>query len=93
LILSLFFYAYRNSEKISLGQNNPIESIVKAQIYENMMGVCLQASKCSSFTTWGLSDRDSWIPYSFSHPDFPLLFDYIYRRKPAYDALVKVLKN
>lgn len=37
-------------------------------------------------TTWNVSDADSWIPGTYSRPDWPLLFDSMYRKKQAYQA-------
>jgi endo-1,4-beta-xylanase len=65
----------------------------QADVYREMMRVCLDAPNCKSLTTWGLADHHSWIPYFFKRPDSPLLFDESYRPKPAYDALVDVLKE
>jgi endo-1,4-beta-xylanase len=65
----------------------------QADVYREMMRVCLYAPNCTSLTTWGLADHHSWIPYFFKRPDSPLLFDESYRPKPAYDALVDVLKE
>ncbi|MFY0673940.1 MAG: endo-1,4-beta-xylanase [Bacteroidia bacterium] len=44
-----------------------------------------------AFTTWGVSDLDSWIPSYFGREDYPLLFDYNYEPKPAYCALNETL--
>jgi endo-1,4-beta-xylanase len=65
----------------------------QADVYQEMMRVCLDAPNCKSLTTWGLADHHSWIPYFFKLPDSPLIFDKSYRPKPAYDALVEVLKG
>jgi endo-1,4-beta-xylanase len=65
----------------------------QADVYREMMRVCLYAPNCTSLTTWGLADHHSWIPYFFKRPDSPLLFDESYRPKPAYNALVDVLKK
>ncbi|NET62936.1 MAG: endo-1,4-beta-xylanase [Moorea sp. SIO1G6] len=64
----------------------------QAEVYRDIMSVCLDAPNCKSFATWGLSDNYSWIPYFFDRPDSPLLFDESYRPKPAYNALVEELQ-
>ncbi|AOX04366.1 hypothetical protein BJP34_17445 [Moorena producens PAL-8-15-08-1] len=64
----------------------------QAEVYRDILRVCLDAPNCKSFATWGLSDNYSWIPYFFDRPDSPLLFDESYRPKPAYDALVEELQ-
>ena len=44
-------------------------------------------------TTWEFSDADSWIPSFFGRKDWPLPFDSLYKKKPAYYGLLKGLKN
>lgn len=65
----------------------------QAQVYRNMMQVCLAAKDCNAFLLWGVSDRYSWIPRILNKPDAPLIFDASYRAKPAYKALKEVLKQ
>jgi len=59
----------------------------QADIYRELMDVCVSAKGCTAFVTWGFTDRYSWIPAS--HPGWgsALIFDEDYRPKPAYDAL------
>ncbi|MBO6518280.1 MAG: endo-1,4-beta-xylanase [Bacteroidia bacterium] len=42
-------------------------------------------------TVWGVSDRESWIPYFFNRDDYPLLFDDQYLPKPAFCKLISNL--
>ncbi|NEQ67764.1 MAG: endo-1,4-beta-xylanase, partial [Symploca sp. SIO2D2] len=65
----------------------------QAEVYRDILRVCLDAPNCKSFATWGFSDKYSWIPYFFDRPDSPLLFDESYRPKPAYNALVEELQG
>jgi GH35 family endo-1,4-beta-xylanase len=46
----------------------------------------LAAPRCKAITTWGLTDRYSWIDTTFG-PDDPLLMDEDYGRKPAFYAV------
>lgn len=39
-------------------------------------------------TTWGVSDNDSWLT---SIPDYPLLFDKEYTKKPCYEGVMEAL--
>ncbi|KAI9463071.1 endo-1,4-beta-xylanase, partial [Russula earlei] len=39
-------------------------------------------------TTWDVTDADSWIPGTYSRPDWPLPFDSSYHKKRAYYELV-----
>ncbi len=63
----------------------------QAQIYRDMLSVCLNATNCPAFVTWGVSDQYSWIPGFTGNPDAPLLFDASFQPKPAYNALVELL--
>ena len=66
---------------------------VEAQVYRDMLGVCLSVKQCTAFVMWGFTDRYSWIPDATGHWDAPLIFDEEYRPKPAYFALVNVLNE
>ncbi|WP_420594034.1 endo-1,4-beta-xylanase [Deinococcus sp.] len=59
----------------------------QAQVYGDLMNACLSV-KCSAFIMWGVSDFDSWRAAGR-----PLIFDEDYQKKPAYDALFKVLSE
>lgn len=62
------------------------------QIYRQTLAACLQVAACRVFTTWGVTDHYSWIPSWTGNPDSPLLFDKNYQPKPAYFALIELLK-
>ncbi|MFE1745918.1 endo-1,4-beta-xylanase [Coleofasciculus sp. H7-2] len=65
----------------------------QAQVYRDMLSVCLSVPKCKAFVMWGFTDRHTWIP-GFTHkPDEPLIFDKSYRPKPAYYALTSALEK
>jgi endo-1,4-beta-xylanase len=59
----------------------------QADIYRDLMKVCLSADRCTAFVMWGFTDRHSWIPASHAGWGSALIFDEAYRPKPAYDAL------
>ena len=70
---------------------HPEESFAaQATIYRQMLQVCLHAPNCTAFVVWGLSDRHSWLSEGASG-DSPLLFDWTYQPKPAYEALRDLL--
>ncbi len=63
--------------------------------YGNLMKLVLaNATVVKSFMVWGFTDKYSWIP-SFTNftKGGALLFYNDYTKKPAYDALVSVLKT
>lgn len=46
----------------------------------------IPAEQAFGITTWGVVDTHSWLTDS---PDWPLIFDGEYRKKPAYDGLLE----
>jgi endo-1,4-beta-xylanase len=65
----------------------------EAETYRQALAACLQVPGCRVFATWGLTDRYSWIKWLTGHPDAPLLFDQNFQPKPAYFALLDLLKQ
>lgn len=45
-----------------------------------------------ALTTWGLRDNESWLIDFWGVPDWPLMFDENYNKKPAYDGFIEVLE-
>ncbi len=68
---------------------SPAEKLAtQAQIYHNVLAVCLLAKNCKRFLLWGFTDSYTWIPSFTKHADVPLIFDKSYHPKPAYYALI-----
>lgn len=63
----------------------------QANLYRELLDVCLAAENCTAFVMWGFTDRYSWIPAFFPGFDHALIFDKAYRPKPAYFALREAL--
>jgi len=63
----------------------------QANIYRNMLEVCLSADNCTSFVMWGFTDKYSWIPAANPGYGSALIFDESYNPKPSYYALISVL--
>jgi endo-1,4-beta-xylanase len=59
----------------------------QAEVYRNVLDVCLGQPACYGFQTWGFTDKYSWIPGSFPGYGAALIFDKGYNPKPDYDAL------
>ncbi len=55
----------------------------QADAYGAAARACNAVSACTRFTTWGITDRLSWLGSGES----PLLFDSRFRAKPAYAAV------
>lgn len=80
--------------KISDGTGTQTERLIaQADVYRNMIEVCLSAQNCKGFAVWGVNDRYSWLPRFLNKPDAPLIFDELSRPKPAYKAIVEVFKK
>jgi len=60
----------------------------QAQIYQDILTVCLQQPNCTAFQIWGVSYNDSWIPGSFTGYGAALPFDSNYAPTPAFTALM-----
>tara|TARA_R110002096_G_scaffold363173_1_gene556313 strand:- start:2936 stop:4303 length:1368 start_codon:yes stop_codon:yes gene_type:complete len=45
-----------------------------------------------ALTTWGLRDNESWLIDFWGVPDWPLMFDENYNKKPAYDGFIEALE-
>jgi endo-1,4-beta-xylanase len=66
----------------------------QAEIYRGIVRACLQNPGCTAIQTWGLTDRYSWIgSHSQGTRGAALLFDWSYRPKPCYDAVLQELSS
>jgi endo-1,4-beta-xylanase len=65
----------------------------EAEIYKDLLDACLKEPACTLFQTWGFTDRYSWIPEAYTGYGWALPFDLSYRKKPAYDAMLKKLQS
>ncbi len=65
----------------------------QAAAYRSIVAACLAVPACDEVTTWGVSDRDTWLDGLglLPTPTRPLLFDEAFAPKPAYDAVAEEL--
>lgn len=77
--------------RIADANNDPTVLYQAADIYEEMFQVCIEAPNCDHFTTWGISDLDSWIPFNQAGFGRAHLFDENFDAKPAYHWLIDKL--
>ncbi|MBO0796844.1 MAG: endo-1,4-beta-xylanase, partial [Ktedonobacteraceae bacterium] len=63
----------------------------QATDYQKVVSACLAVSRCTSITTWGITDKYSWVPGTFSGQGAALLFDENYNKKPAYNSVLQAL--
>lgn len=64
----------------------------QAALYRGMLQACLAVLQCRSFSTWGATDRYSWITDFFPGQGAALLFGTDGRAKPAYDSVRRTLR-
>jgi hypothetical protein len=60
---------------------------IQQQIYQRVVAACVATPACEAITTWGFTDRYSWIDSTIGADD-PLEFDDALARKPAYYGMV-----
>ena len=65
----------------------------QAQIYHDIVALCLKFSRCTALQTWGFTDKYSWIPGNFPGTGAGLEFDADYQPKPAYNSMAATLKS
>jgi endo-1,4-beta-xylanase len=63
----------------------------QADIYRDIMEICLSVDACTTFVMWGFTDLHSHLSDNPNRGS-ALIFDKSYQPKPAYYALVDVLK-
>lgn len=63
----------------------------QAVIYGDVVRACLRTRRCRGITTWGFTDRYSWIPSFLPGFGAALPFDQSLQPKPAYQAIVAAL--
>ena len=63
----------------------------QAVVYRDVMAACLANARCTGVTTWGFTDRYSWIPQFFPGFGRALPFDASFRPKPAYASMLEAL--
>ena len=68
---------------------------VQAQKYKAVFEAYAAIPKAQQFgiTTWNLGDRDAFRNSVSKNRDHPMLFDYEYQPKPAFKAIVELLKE
>lgn len=78
---------------VRLRDSSDLSLRAQADIYENLLDACLREPACTLFQTWGFTDRYSWVPDAFPGYGSALPFDENYRKKPAYNAMLKRLQS
>lgn len=80
--------------ELDVSLSDPASQLARqAAIYGDVFAGCLRTPGCDGITTWGLTDRDTWIRDFFQVEAAPLLFDAAYQPKPAYTAVQEQLRQ
>lgn len=66
---------------------------VQARQYELIAFTALSQPNCPALLTWGFTDAHSWIPKHMPGYGHSLLLDHAYRKKPAYDGLLRAISR
>lgn len=64
----------------------------QANGYNTLLQGCLLATRCTSFTVWGYTDKFSWVPGFFEGQGAANLLDEEFQPKPAYHAAIATLR-
>ncbi|KAI8654825.1 Beta-xylanase [Fusarium keratoplasticum] len=69
------------------------ESALKTQgdDFSNVVGSCLDVEGCVGVTIWGISDKYSWVPNTFSGAGEALIYNDQYEKKPAWTSISSLL--
>jgi endo-1,4-beta-xylanase len=60
---------------------------VQKQVYQRVAAACVATPGCDAVTSWGFTDKHSWVDGFFGADD-PLQLDEQYSKKPAYFGMV-----
>ncbi|KAF2792653.1 glycoside hydrolase family 10 protein [Melanomma pulvis-pyrius CBS 109.77] len=66
---------------------------IQAECYARVAQSCINVARCVGITLWGVSDKYSWVPNTFSGEGAALLWDNNYAKKPAYTAFLNALQG
>jgi endo-1,4-beta-xylanase len=71
----------------------PSALVAQAVVFRDMLDACLRQARCTGFTTWGFTDRYSWIPQDWPGYGRGLPLGSTYGAKPAFDSLAARLRR
>jgi endo-1,4-beta-xylanase len=70
------------------------EKQIQADAYQYIVETfeALPQNQKFAITTWGVTDKFTWLTSWWHAKEYPLLFDSDFKKKPAYDGFLKGLK-
>ncbi|KAF1996030.1 glycoside hydrolase family 10 protein [Amniculicola lignicola CBS 123094] len=66
---------------------------VQAAAYGRVAQSCINVERCVGITLWGVSDKYSWVPQTFSGEGDAMLWNNNFQKKPAYTTFLNVLQG
>lgn len=76
--------------KVPAGGPTPEQVRQHTEGYRRLVQAAVNVKACTSFTTWGFTDKYSWLPADGGF-DAPAIMDANYQPKPAYRELERIL--
>ncbi len=64
-----------------------LATFAQPEEFGQMLKACLAVRQCISFTVWGFTDADSWVPGFFTGEGYATIYDVNQQPKPAYFEL------
>jgi endo-1,4-beta-xylanase len=77
----------------SSGNATAADLATQAQIYHDIVALCLKFSRCTAVQTWGFTDEHSWIPGTYPGLGAALEFDTNYQPKAAYTSMTSAFQS
>ncbi len=78
---------------VRIPQRNYENHLAKQQkIYCELLKIAVEEPNVINFITWGFTDSQSWVPYTFPGKGHALPYDENLQPKPLYAEMLKVLK-
>ncbi|KAL2751824.1 glycoside hydrolase family 10 protein [Sodiomyces alcalophilus JCM 7366] len=65
----------------------------QATQYNRVVTSCMNNDRCIGITLWGISDKHSWIPYTFEGEGAALAWDENFQKKPAYGGILQAIHD
>lgn len=79
---------------VRIPQRNYDNHLAKQQkIYCELLKMAAEEPNVINFITWGFTDSQSWVPYTFPGKGHALPYDEKLQPKPLYAEMLKVLKQ
>ncbi|KAF2876395.1 endo-1,4-beta-xylanase precursor [Massariosphaeria phaeospora] len=63
----------------------------QADAWARVAQSCMNVQRCVGMTIWGVSDKYSWVPQTFSGEGSALLWTDNYQKKPAYTSFLNAI--